>query len=326
MYLPGTYVAALIMTIFSAVFWGSWANTYKGTKNYRFELFYWDYIVGVVVVSLLFAFTLGSMGSTGEHFLLNLRTGDTVNLVDAFAGGFIFNIANLLLVAGIDLVGLSVAFPVSIGIAVIEGVALSYILQPKGNLAYLAGGVILALAAIVLDAMAYNSLQKVRRAVSRKGIAVCVWSGILMGAFAPFVTRALTRGHTLTPYSIVVLFSIGALASCFVVNIYLMRHPLVGTPVSFSGFWQARGVDHLLGFGGGIIWGLGTAFNFVAAGFAGVAIAYAIGQSSPMIAALWGVIAWKEFDGAGGKARAYLVLMFVFYIIAVVLIAMAYQG
>ena len=326
MYLPGTYVTALIMTVFSAVFWGSWANTYKGTKNYRFELFYWDYIVGVVVVSLIFAFTLGSHGSSGQPFLVNLGTGDTVNLVDAFVGGFIFNIANLLLVAGIDMVGLAVAFPVSIGIAVVEGVALSYILQPKGNLAYLGGGVVLALAAIVLDAMAYRSLQKERRVVSRQGIVICVVSGILMGAFAPFVTRALTHGHALTPYSIVVLFAIGALVSCFVINIYLMRHPLVGTPVNFSGFWRAGSTDHLLGFSGGIVWGLGTSFNFVAAGFAGVAIAYAIGQSSPMIAALWGLIAWKEFAGAGRKAYTYLVLMFVFYIIAVILIAMAYQG
>jgi glucose uptake protein len=326
MYLPGTYLTALVMTVCSSIFWGSWANTYKGTKNYRFELFYWDYIAGVVLVSLLFAFTLGSTGTSGEPFLLNLRRGGTVNLVDAFAGGFIFNIANLLLVAGMDLVGLSVAFPVSIGIAVIEGVALSYILQPKGNLAFLAGGVALALAAIVLDALAYSSLQKQRQVFSRKGIAVSVVSGILMGAFAPFVTRALTHGHKLTPYTIVVLFSLGAMASCFVFNVYLMRHPLAETPVDFSGFWRARGVDHLLGLGGGIVWGMGTAFNFVAAGFAGVAIAYAIGQSSPMIAALWGVFAWKEFAGAGGKARAYLALMFVFYIAAVVLIANAYQG
>jgi glucose uptake protein len=326
MYLPATYATALIMTIFSAVFWGSWANTYKGTKSYRFELFYWDYIVGVVVISLIFGFTLGSHGSSGQPLLLNLRSGDGVNLVDAFVGGFIFNIANLLLVAGMDIVGLAVAFPVSIGIAVIEGVALSYILQPKGNLAYLAGGVVLALAAIVLDAMAYNSLRKEHRAVSRRGIVICVVSGLLMGAFAPFVTRALTHGHALTPYSIIVLFSIGALASCFVVNIYFMRHPLVGTPVNFSGFWRARGMDHFLGIAGGIVWGLGTSFNFVAAGFVGVAIAYAIGQSSPMIAALWGVIAWKEFAGAGTKAYAYLVLMFLFYIAAVVLIALAYQG
>jgi glucose uptake protein len=324
MFSPTTFMAALVMTVFSAVFWGSWANTYKGTKNYAFELFYWDYIVGVVLISIGFAFTLGSHGRTGESFLANLRATDVGNVAYAMIAGFIFNVANLVLVAGIAIAGLAIAFPIAIGIAVIEGVVLSYALQPKGNPAYLAGGVGLATAAILFDALAYQRLGGNK--VTRKGITVNVISGVLMGGFAPFITKSMTAGHPLTPYTVAVCFSVGAFLCCFVVNPYLMRHPLLGQPVTFSGFWKASSRDHLLGVLGGVVWGFGGCFNFIAAGFVGVAISYAIGQSAPMIAALWGVLVWKEFRGADGKAWGYLTLMFLTYSGAVVTIAMAYKG
>jgi len=324
MFSPATFATALVMTAFSAVFWGSWANTYKGTKNYAFELFYWDYIIGVVVCSIGFALTLGSHGP-GESFLTNIRETSGTDIAYAMIGGFIFNIANLLLVAGIAIAGLAIAFPIAIGIAVVEGVVLSYALQPKGNAGYLAIGVLLATAAIVFDALAYKRLGAGKE-ITREGIVVNVISGVLMGGFAPFVTRSMTVGHPLTPYSVAVFFSLGAFICCFFANPYLMRHPLLGEPVSFSGFWKASVRDHLLGFFGGIVWGLGGCFNFIAAGFVGVAVSYAIGQSSPMIAALWGVLVWKEFRGADGRAWGYLALMFLAYLAAVVTIAMAYNG
>jgi len=325
MYSPPSFMVALIMTVFSAVFWGSWANTYKGTKNYAFELFYWDYILGVVLCSLGFAFTLGSTGATGESFLANVHATGGENIIYSLIGGFIFNIANVLLVAGIAIAGLSVAFPIAIGIAVVEGVVLSYALQPKGNATYLAIGVALASAAILFDAFAYKRLGG-GATISKKGIVVNVISGLLMGAFAPFVTKSLTVGHPMTPYSVAVFFAFGAFLCCLVFNPILMRFPLLGEPVSFSGFWKASAKDHLLGVFGGVAWAFGTCFNFVAAGFAGVAIAYAIGQSSPMIAALWGVLVWKEFRGADSKAWAYLGLMFAAYLGAIVMIANAYNG
>ena len=316
-------MVALVMTAFSAVFWGSWANSYKGAKKYPFELFYWDYIVGVVLCSLVFALTLGSHGSSGESFIANVSAANRLNIVYAMIGGFIFNIANLLLVAGIAIAGLAIAFPIAIGIAVVEGVVLSYALQPKGNPLYLGMGVGLATLAIIFDALAYKRLSG-GVAVTRKGIIVNVISGLLMGGFAPFVTKSLTTEHTLTPYSVAVFFSLGAFVCCLFINPYLMKHPLLGAPVSFSGFWNTSASNHLLGLFGGVVWGLGGCFNFVAAGFVGVAISYAIGQSSPMIAALWGVLVWKEFRGADSKAWAYLGLMFLSYIAAVIFIAMAY--
>lgn len=311
------------MVIVSTICWGSWANTYKGVKNYRFELFYWDYAVGIFVISLILAFTMGSLHGGESAFMANLHLASRSDMVSAFIGGAVFNLANLLLVAGIDMAGLAIAFPVSIGIALVVGVVLSYELQPKGNPWLLALGVVFAVIAVILDGKAYAALGSANRSVSRKSIMICIISGILMGLWAPFVTRALTGGHPLTPYSTSVIFTFGALLSCFIFNVYLMRRPLNGEPVNFRGFFRASAGDHLLGFIGGIVWGVGTVFNLVAANFTGVATSYAIGQASPMVAALWGVLAWHEFQNARPRAKLYLWLMFAFYVLGIISVSRA---
>jgi glucose uptake protein len=311
------------MMITSAICWGSWANTFKGVKNYRFELFYWDYAVGIFLISLVLALTMGSTGNDAFSFLNNVHSADTSNIVWTLVGGAIFNLANLLLVAAIDMAGLAIAFPVSIGIALVVGVILSFALQPKGNAGLLAAGVICALIAVVLDGKAYGSLASAGRKVSGKSIVTCIVSGVLMGLWAPFVAHAMTTGNTLGPYSIAVFLTLGALLSCLVWNVYFMKKPLVGDPVNFADYFRGPASGHALGLAGGLIWGTGMVFNLVAANFTGVAISYAIGQSAPMVAALWGVFAWKEFKGAGGKATLYLCLMFLFYCLAIFLVARA---
>jgi len=323
MFTPQTLGVALAMMITSAICWGSWANTYKGVKNYRFELFYWDYAIGIFVISLILGHTMGSTGHDASSLINNIHSADGSNIIYALIGGALFNLANLLLVAAIDMAGLAVAFPVSIGIALVVGVVLSYALQPKGNAGFLALGVICALVAVILDGKAYGSLAAAGRSVSRKSIVTCVVSGVLMGLWAPFMTHAMTHGRSLGPYSSAVFLTLGALLSCFIWNIYFMKHPLVGAPVSLSGFFHAPISGHLLGLLGGFIWGIGTVFNLVAASLTGVAISYAIGQSAPMVAALWGILAWKEFDGSGPRAKLYLTLMFVFYGLAIFLIEQA---
>src|SRR5713226_7398713 len=298
LFAPHTFGIALLMMITSAICWGSWANTHMGVKNYRFELFYWDYAVGIFLISLVLAFTLGSTSNDAESFLNNVRAADRSNFIYTLAGGAIFNLANLLLVAAIDMVGLAIAFPVAIGIALVVGVVSSYALQPKGNLALLAAGVACAVVAVILDGKAYGSLASAGRSVSKKSIVTCVVSGVLMGLWAPFVTRAMTHGNPLGPYSVAVFLTLGALLSCLVWNAYFMKKPLVGEPVSFSGYFSGPPSGHVLGLLGGFIWGLGMVFNLVAASFTGVAISYAIGQSAPMVAALWGILAWREFQGS----------------------------
>jgi glucose uptake protein len=322
MYTPHTLGIALFMMITSAICWGSWANTYKGVKNYRFELFYWDYAVGIFLVSLVLALTMGSTGNDANSFLNNVHSADTNNILWTMLGGAIFNLANLLLVAAIDMAGLAVALPVSIGIALVVGTVLSFILQPKGNMILLAFGVVCALVAVIFDGKAFGSLPG-GRTPSRKSIIVCIVSGVLMGLWNPFVAYGATRGNALTPYSSVVFLTLGALLSCLIWNTYFMKHPLVGEPVGFSGFFKAPPSGHALGLLGGLIWGTGTMFNVVAGKATAFAISYAIGQSAPMVGALWGIFAWKEFAGAPGKARVYLAMMFVFYFLGILLVAKA---
>ena len=326
MFAPHTFLPALVMTVLSTICWGSFANTFKLTKNYRFELYYWDYAAGIFLISLVLAFTLGSISGGEQSFLANLHSAAPMNLLDAAIGGFIFNIANVLLIAGIEIVGLAIAFPISIGIALVEGVVLSYLIQPKGNAVLLGAGVAMAVLAVILIGKAYGALRSGDQKAPRKGIVVCLISGLLMGTFAPFVTKSMTAARPLTPYTVAVLFTFGAVLCCFVFNVYLMRRPLVGEPIGFSGYRSAPVSYHALGLLGGAIWGIGTVFNFVAASLVGVAISYAIGQASPMIAALWGVFVWREFRGANSRAKAYLVGMFVCYMLALFLIARAYQS
>jgi glucose uptake protein len=323
MFTPHSLNIALLIMITSAICWGSWANTYKGVKNYRFELFYWDYAVGIFLISLFLALTMGSTGQDASSFLNNVHLADSSNIVSTLVAGAIFNLANLLLVAAIDMAGLAIAFPVSIGIALVVGVILSFALQPKGNAGLLAAGVVCALIAVVLDGKAYGSLAGTGRTVSKKSIVTCIVSGVLMGLWAPFVAHAMTKGNTLGPYSVAVFLTLGALLSCLVWNVYFMKKPLVGEPVNFAEYFQGPLSGHALGLLGGVIWGTGMVFNLVAANFTGVAISYAIGQSAPMVAALWGVLAWKEFEGAGSKAKIYLSLMFAFYCLAILLVARA---
>jgi glucose uptake protein len=266
---------------------------------------------------------MGSTGHNASSLVNNIRSADSSNIVYALIGGILFNLANLLLVAAIDMAGLAVAFPISIGIALVVGVVLSYILQPKGNAGFLAIGVACALVAVILDGKAYGRLKASGRQVSQKSIVTCIVSGVLMGLWAPFMARAMTHGQSLGPYSAAVFLTLGALLSCFIWNIYFMKHPLVGEPVSLSGLFRAPLSAHLFGLFGGFIWGIGTVFNLVAASLTGVAISYAIGQSAPMVAALWGILAWKEFKNSGSMAKVYLAFMFVSYGLAILFVARA---
>jgi len=322
MYTPHSFGVALLMMAITAICWGSWANTFKGVKNYRFELFYWDYAIGISVVTLLYALTLGSSGHDSSSFLNNVRSADHSNIGWVVLAGVIFNLANLLLVAGIDMAGLAIAFPISIGIALVVGVVLSYIQQPKGNMLMLGTGVVCAAIAIATDGKAYGELATGKKA-TRKSVVICVVSGILMGLFPAFSARALTHGNPLGPYSIPVFLTLGALLSCFVWNVYFMKKPLVGEPVNFGEFFRGPASGHLLGLLGGAIWATGFVFFMVAANYTGVAVSYAFGQSAPMVAALWGIFAWKEFAGANRKAKAFLALMFVFYVLAILLVTRA---
>ena len=322
MFTPPNFTVALLMTVASAVCWGSWANTYKGVKNYRFELFYWDYAIGIFLISLVGALTLGSTGHDSTSFLNNVHSADNSNILWTMVGGAIFNLANLLLVAAIDMAGLAVALPVSIGIALVVGTMLSYILQPKGNLLFIAAGVACALIAVILDGKAFGSLPGGRTA-SKKSIVICIVSGVLMGLWNPFVAYGATRGQCADALQFRRISHAGRAA--LVLHLESVFHEEAAgrrTGGLFRIFQRAA-----LGTSAGIArrndLGDGDVCNVVAGGSAGFALSYAIGQSAPMVGALWGVFAWKEFAGAGSKAKIFLTLMFVFYALAILVLAHA---
>ena len=326
-----SYPVAVLMCIITMLCWGSWANTQKlASKEWRFQLFYWDYAIGVFLLSLLLAFTMGSTGSGGRGFLADLHQADSQWLVSAFIGGVIFNLSNILLVAAIDIAGLAVAFPVGVGLALCLGVITTYLSNKVGNAQMLGMGVAAIMVAILLDALAYKRLSSGGAKTSAKGIVISVVAGLLMGFFYKYVSQAIgtidpatkvLETGKLSPYTAVVLFSAGLLLSNFLWNSIMMVKPLTGDPVPFGDYFTKGNARlHLVGILGGMIWNLGMSFNIIASTKAGGALSYGLGQGATMIGALWGVFIWKEFKGAPSGTNKLLAAMFVFYLIGLAIL------
>jgi len=321
-----SYPVAVALCAITMLSWGSWANTQKlASKEWRFQLFYWDYSIGVLLLALLFAFTLGSTGDTGRTFLHDLAQADAKWLGSAFLGGVIFNLSNILLVAAVDIAGLAVAFPVGVGLALVLGVITTYFATGSGNVPMLAAGVAGIMVAIVLDAIAYKRLASTSRQLPVRGIGLSVAAGVLMGWFYSFVAQSmgavnpvsgeLTPGK-LSPYTAVVCFSLGLFLSSFIWNSIAMRKPFHGEPVSYRDYFTRGNTRlHLVGILGGVIWSLGMSLSILASAAAGPALSYGLGQGATMIGAIWGVFIWKEFKGAPAGTDCILGAMFLFYLL-----------
>jgi glucose uptake protein len=316
MYQPEAYSVALLFMIGSMLCWGSWANTMKLTPGWPFQLFYWDYVVGILAGSLFWGLTLGSVGGGALSFLSSVRSADTRHIVFAVLGGAVFNVANLLLVAAIEIAGL----------ALVVGVLLNYFLTPLGNPLLLFGGVLLVVLAIIVDALAYRKRETTRKALSARGIQISLACGILMGVFYPLVAKAISGQHSLGPYSVALFFAIGVGSCAIPVNYFFMRRPLTGGPtVSMSDYANGRRSWHLWGILGGFIWCTGAVLNFVAshAQIIGPAISYTIGQGATLVSAVWGVFVWNEFATAPRDARKLIPLMFAFFLVGLGSVALA---
>jgi len=329
MYLPETYQAALILMLMSMLCWGSWANTLKLCPGYRFQLFYWDYALGVLVGAVALGLTAGSYGNSGPAFIADIVGSTPHAMLLAACGGVVFNAANLLLVAAIDVAGLAVAFPVGIGLALVVGSVWSYLVSPKANPLFLFGGVALVVLAIVLDAAAYRRRERGAQATTTRGIVLSLIAGLLMGSFYPLVARAMTGTEIHTapgPYAISFFFALGVIVSTIPANLILMANPLDGKPpVPMKGYWDALNRWHIAGLLGGMIWCAGAVTNFLGSGAhkVGPAVSYSIGQGATMVSACWGVFVWHEFAGAPRSARTLLVLMFIFFALGLGAIALA---
>lgn len=331
MFIIQSYSVAILFTIITMICWGSWANTQKlAGKNWRFELFYWDYVIGILLFSLISAFTLGSIGSEGRSFLTDLSQASAGNIGSALLGGVIFNAANILLSAAIAIAGMSVAFPVGIGLALVLGVIINYLGVAKGNPALLFTGVALVTAAIIFNAIAYRKASKSAGHVSTKGIVISIVAGVLMSFFYRFIAASMDledfvhpAAGKMTPYSAVFIFSTGIFISNFLFNTILMKRPFEGVPTGYGEYFKGRFPIHLVGILGGLIWGLGNSFNLIAAGTAGPAISYGLGQGATLVAALWGVFIWREFKNAPAGTGKYITAMFLFFVAGIILIITA---
>jgi glucose uptake protein len=326
MYQPEAYGAALAFMLGSMICWGSWANTMKLTAGYAFQLFYWDYVIGIIVGALLWGLTLGSNGSSRLAFLADIHQADRLHILFALAGGAVFNVANLLLVAAIDIAGLAVAFPIGIGLALVVGVLLNYLLSPRGNPALLFGGVLLVTLAIIFDAMAYRRRESEHKTISALGIQLSLACGVLMGVFYPLVAKAISGPQSLGPYAVALFFAFGTALCAIPVNYFLMRRPLTGAaPVAMKDYFAAKGSWHVWGVLGGLIWCTGAVLNFVAshAQIVGPATSYAIGQGATMVSAVWGVFVWREFAAAPPASRRLIPLMFALFIAGLSSVAVA---
>lgn len=321
MFIPQTYSLAIILCFVTMLCWGSWGNTQKlAGKSWRFELFYWDYVLGILLFSLLLGFTLGSNGENGRGFIEDIRQAEPRNIHNAMLGGIIFNASNILLVAAMSIAGMAVAFPVGIGIALALGVIINYIFAPQGNATWLFGGVALIIAAIIIDAIAYKKHSASLKKVSGKGILLSVSAGVLMALFYRFVASSMVSSFEvpeagkLTPYSAIFFFAIGVVVSNFLFNYLIMKRPFEGTPLSFKDYSKGSLSMHLTGITGGMIWNIGMSMSILASGKAGFAISYGLGQGATLIAALWGVFVWKEFKGASKSVNNLIFLMFLAYL------------
>ncbi|RKN82346.1 GRP family sugar transporter [Ulvibacterium marinum] len=330
MFVIETYQIAVLFCIITMFAWGSWANTQKlAASSWRFELYYWDYVFGIVLFSLLFSLTAGSTGEMGRPFLEDISQGSSENFWSAVLGGILFNLANILLVAAIALAGMSVAFPVGIGLALVIGVIVNYLDQPIGNSTFLFGGVALIVVAILLNANAYRKLSAQQQKVPTKGLVLAVVAGLLMGLFYKYVANSMFPDFTqpiagkLSPYTAVFLFALGILASNFLFNTILMRKPVEGAAVSFKDYFVGSGKSHLMGVLGGVIWCIGMSFSILASDKAGPAISYGLGQGATVVAALWGIFVWKEFKGAPKGVTGMLNAMLLLYIVGLGLIIAA---
>ena len=333
MFIIDNYALAVIFSFITMLCWGSWGNTQKlAAKNWRYELFYWDYVIGIVLLALILGLTLGSIGSEGRPFIQDLLQASASSFGWVALGGIIFNASNILLSASISLAGMAVAFPLGVGIALVMGVVINYFGEPSGNPVTLFIGVALIVVAIICNGIASGKIHHNEDAkrTNRKGVTVALIAGILMSFFYRFVVMGMDINNfahptagMFTPYSAIFVFSISVFLSNFVFNTLLMKYPFVGSKIHPKEYFKGTFTTHLTGILGGVIWGLGSAFSYIASGKAGPAVSYALGQGAPMIAAIWGVFIWKEFKGSGKQVNWLLATMFIFFVLGLTFIVIA---
>jgi glucose uptake protein len=295
MIVPTTHAISLLVAILAMVCWGSWANTYKLAGNWRFELYGYDFALGVVLAALAAALTLGTLGSElsfSDNFLIAGR----LKMAAGVGCGIVLNLAVFLILAAVSVAGMSVAFPISFGVAMVAGA------RHGTGIAWIAGLVLVAVA-VVMDAIAWASADRPARLAATKGIVLSLAGGLFLAAFFPLASWAQTEDNGLGPYSLVLLLAAGVLVSTFVYNMYFLNLPVQGPALGISDYFGGSSSQHLLGLTGGAVWCVGTMAFLVVERVPVAVQAGRLGnglfQATPLVSALWGLLAWREFRGAG---------------------------
>jgi len=331
MFVVHSLPVAIAFCVITMLGWGSWANTQKlaGKAKWPFELFYWDYAIGVLIFSLIFAHTLGSFGESGMGAVENLHGAAWSFVLPALISGAIFNLSNILLVVGIDAAGLSVAFPVGVGLALVIGTVESYLEEPKGDPRLLFTGVALIVVAMIMSAVAHRRLPHGGGKRPLRGLIFSAVAGCIMGFFYPELMRSISPNFNsapiapgmLTPYVALFAFGVGVLGSNVVWNTIFMR----AGKVTYADYFRGSARLHAIGILGGFIWMIALSFNVIASSVAGPAISYALGQGATLVAALWGLLIWHEFKLAPAGTNKYIALMLAGYAAGLILIGAATQ-
>jgi glucose uptake protein len=344
MILPGSYAFTVILLILSLLCWGLWATTFKLAGKWRYELYYFDFAIGMGIAALIAALTFGSMGWDGFSFLDDLRNAGKRQDLFAFLGGGVFNLGNVLMLASISLSGLSVGLPIGLGVALITGVIWNWVTHPGGNLVFLAAGCVAVAAGVILNAVgfrAYATAVRRQQASTQTGkskapkkdrgtkaVILGMAAGLLLGSFAPLLDLAKDTENGLGPYSIAVLISLGVIATTFVYSLFLMNLPVQGQPVDISEYFKGTARHHALGLAGGLLFAIGLVASLVAnkaegLAQAGIFLSYAMEHGAPVVGAICGIFAFKEFADGDSKFKSFLFLTLFLLITGITLVGLA---
>jgi len=345
MILPQTHAIALLLMIASVLCWGLWANTLKMGGKWRYELYYFDFAFGLGLAALIYGLTVGNLGFDGFSLQDDLMHAGKRQWLYAFGAGVLFNFANELLAGAISVAGMATAFPVGIGLALVMGALLNQVSRPGGSAALLVMGCALVLGAVALSGGSYATMMALRREeqaragktkdtrrrLSLKGVFLALVSGLFMGTYFPLVQKAQDPDVGLGPYSTVVVMAVGVVLSTCVFNMFFLNLPVEGQPIEIWDYFKTKPKTHLLGILGGALWATGAVANFVASAAPAEAqispnVGYAAAQGSALLAALCGLLLWKEFKGADIRVKLMTFLVFLFYVggLALILIAPAH--
>lgn len=348
-----------MLMILSAACWGGWAITQKLTgPKWRFELFYFDFSLGTVLGAVVIAFTAGSFQGNEITFMDSLIGISMRKVAWALAAGFVFNIANAILVSAISVAGISVAVPIALSLATVIGLIVSVFSAPQLNGTMTWVGLVALLSALVFNARAHLMMADIRRSQqvaadpttvaptqvsarssrvrksgktkssSSKGITLAVIAGIILGGMMPLVDMAREGDFGLSPYATAVFFSAGAFAISMLIVPFMMNFPMEGEPLEFKRYTSGTLGQHILGWIGGVIWIGGLSANVLAGSVpkgqnVGAAITLACSHGAAILAAVLGVIVVREFENSGSRVRMQLLIMFVLFALALALTSLA---